>query len=277
MDHSTLEGPLDTRTGQEPVDGGAPDRRELIKIGLAALAGAGVSLLSAPPAYAAVGDAVKLGWLNTADNNSTVIISYTGNATLHLANTGSGVPLRLIPGGGVGAPNGSQHLLGELYTDSTGVLYRILAEGAPATWTRVNSTVLLDAPKRVIDTRWGLGGVEGPLVTGKVYTFPSFFTFAGIPTQAIGLIGNLTMVAPSGKKLVGGAWMAIVPATLPNRSNTPSGYPGVSTINAAVGTDAIANQFTVKVGTGPYDNRISIVKSGSMSLHAVVDIAGYII
>jgi hypothetical protein len=277
MDRSHLDRTPGAGAVPDPRDEKAPDRRELIKLGLAALAGAGVSALAPRRAYAAVGGAFTLGYNNDAEGNGTRIFTNRQGAALIVANTSSGAPLRLDPNAATGAPASATGNLGELYVDSMGVFYKCVAGGGPGTWARMNSTVLLDAPKRVVDTRTGLGGVEGPLVTGTVYTFPSFFSFAGIPTQAIGLVGNLTMVAPTGKKLTGGAWMAIVPAAYANRTDTPAGYPGVSTLNAGVGTNAVANQFTVKVGTGTYDNRISIVKSGTMGLHAVVDIAGYIV
>lgn len=114
--------------------------------------------------------------------------------------------------------------------------------------------------------------------SGKVYTWAPFLASVGIPEQATGLVGNLTMVAPSRTKLTGGGWMAIVPAQYANSTTMPSGYPGVSSLNTPTGTDACANQFTVALGTGSYAGCISIcMYSASQPYHAIVDVAGFIV
>jgi hypothetical protein len=174
--------------------------------------------------------------------------------------------LRLIPSGSYsGAPTFGTHALGEVYVDNKGVFYRAVAAGTPGVFMPMRSTVLLPAPVRVIDTRSGKGGVTGPL-PGMIWYNYSVLAAAGVPSQAVGLVGQL---------LDGKAWMAILPAT--HAAGSSASDPGVSTVNAGYNTYATANQFTCGVGTGTYAGRFSLVFKASMKLHAIVDIAGYII
>jgi hypothetical protein len=198
---------------------------------------------------------------------------------VHLGDNGS--HLMMYPSGVTGAPAAGSHAAGEIRLDHAQSLHRCLAPGTPGTWAPMRSMAFLTQPRRVIDTRTGLGvagGVAGPLIKDRIYTFPSFLGVAAIAAQAVGVVGNLTMVAQSGRNLEGRAWMAIVPGFYADGTSRPSSYPGVSTVNAGVGTDAIANQFTCKLGTGPRAGQISIVWSGSstVNVHAVVDVAAFL-
>lgn len=225
--------------------------------------------------------------LDTASGCSTarLVTVGTGPAVEAYSSSGYGVQasggkaqLYLTPNESSGPPTSDTHATGEVYVDTHGVRYRCMAGGSPGVWVEDRSTILLPAPVRAIDTRNGTGGIQGPLATNKVRTFPSFLSALGIPAMAVGLVGNLTMVAPAGL-LTGAGWMAIVPATLPNGTARTAAYPGVSTINTPTGTDACANQFTVKVGVYDYTGQISIVSYSArgQAYHALVDVAGYIV
>jgi hypothetical protein len=303
---------------QEPKDA-AISRRDVMRLGLATLAGMGVSAVAAPvPAFGAGGEAFILGQYNSSGLNGSSLDSTTSGCTLNITNSNSsdgqvlycsqnntsasqaaqirgntrvaallvenqytGVPLSILPKAYAGPPSTGYARRGDMMVDSNGVVWHCIAPGTivpsqPGTWVPVRSTVPLGTPRRVIDTRKGTGGITGRLVKKKVYTFPSFLAAAGIPQQAIAVIGNLTMVAPEGLKA--GAWMAIVPAVYNNGVTMPPGYPGVSTVNS-VPSDAIANQFTCSLGSGGHPGQVSIMWDGTSTVqpYAVVDITGYII
>jgi hypothetical protein len=220
--------------------------------------------------------------LRVQHDGTQVPAAYINNAgqgiTLSLDNDGTGSHLHFIGHTAAGAPTvaSGHHLAGSIWADVNNVLWHCVVSGTPGTWVPMRSTVPLDSPKRVIDTRYGTGGISGRLVKKRIYTFNSFLATAGIPTQAVAVIGNLTMVAPEGLK--SGAWMAIVPAKYNNGVTMPSGYPGVSTINSGP-SDAIANQFTCSLGTGAYAGKVSIMWDGTSNVqpYAIVDVTGYII
>lgn len=240
------------------------------------------------------GSAVN-GWIGNDMSGAAAVIGVTegmGTGVQGQSNgdgygvtaQGGRAPIWLVPGSSNGAPVGPNHVFGEVFVDATGALYKVVVEGTPAdegvtekpaVWVPMLSTVPLDTPVRLIDTRTGTGGFKGALSSGKVYNFKNLRGAHGIPATAVGLVGNLTMVAASGT-LDGAAWMAILPATKANGSLAPKGYPPTSTVNAPSGCLAIANQFTVAFAKGPYGGQISLVTNAKILLHAVVDVTAYI-
>jgi len=264
-----------------------PSRREMVRLGAAALAGAGMSLLAPPSAYAGSTDPLLLGEINSA-GNPTILKSSSDSRVFELDSDGDGSPTGSPTGSHlrfkslvVGSPTTGSHETGDLFCDLLGVHYRCVANGTPGTWTRVTSTILLDAPVRVLDTRTGHGGLHTPLASGIVCVVPYFVRPAGIPDQALGIVGNLTMITSTGRALKNSAWAAIVPAKLSSGIRAPEGYPGVYSLCVPAATSAATNQFTValhKHGSSITNNRVSIVTaSGTVKLHPVIDVVAYII
>lgn len=309
-------------------DGGARgrlDRRAAVKLAVAALAGAGASILSPSAAWATTGT-MQFGADNDAGPSKTQLLSSSTLGTLVVACSGTtsganaiygyvgpGMPtaaaivgksggsgpgvhgicenvtsgyglvaeggvaqLRLVPSDYYsGTPTFGAHQLGDVYVDKNGIFYRCVAAGSPGVFAPVRSTVLLPVPVRAVDTRNGTGGVFGPLPAMIWYNF-GVLAAAGVPSQAVALLGNLTMVAPSKSRLLDGkAWMAILPAT--HTAGSSASDPGVSTVNAGYNTYATANQFSVGLGAASYAGKFSVVFQAAMKLNFIVDIAGYVI
>lgn len=245
--------------------------------------------ISALTNNSSTGNAV-MAVIDNADSGGAAVLAQTngmGSGVEARSDKGYGVfaigtraPICLGIGNQAGAPMDPYHNYGEIYMDNTGVLFKVVTEGQPADegvvqkapeWVPFRSTVPI-TPVRIIDTRTGLGGVKGALPSAKVYNFKNIVGKNGIPTKAVGLVGNLTMVAATGS-LDGLAWMAILPAT---RAAGSTYNPPTSSVNAAYNCLATANHFTVSLGQGAYAGQISIVTNAKIGLHAVVDITAYI-
>ena len=165
---------------------------------------------------------------------------------------------------------------GELMRDVNGIIWASLPSGtAQAAWRRMN-TVRFDKadgsnavfkPVRVVDTRPSGGGVThqgpyaGPLLGGGTYTFPLTGTF-GIPSDAIGVVGNLTAVAYGSTQ----GYLAIFPA---GQTYTPGSDP--STVNYGPPSFAWANSFIVGIGSG---GAVSVYVYSTQ--HIIIDIVAYI-
>jgi hypothetical protein len=215
-------------------------------------------------------------------NDRPAVTARTSGTGYALHAEGGKAQLYLKPAATQGQPQTGSHLKGEVLVDSAARIWKCTADGTPGTWVEVGAettvpaglTTLLPVPVRVVDTRKGVGGFTGPMNKLTWYNFGNF-TASGVPAEAKGLVGNLTMVAPAGQMLNGRGWMAILPAA--HVDKTVASDPGVSTVNAGANTVAIANQFTVGLGTGGYTGKISLVFDSAQKLHALVDITGYII
>lgn len=101
------------------------------------------------------------------------VVAAGGVGQYGVAASGGRAPLRLIPGGTVGAPTGP-HDIGEIYVDSAGVFYLATAAGDPATWQRLYP---------------GVPGLE---------------TVTAISTSTAGDTESFPAVCPSGKFAIGG-------------------------------------------------------------------------
>ncbi len=119
--------------------------------------------------------------------------------------------LALGAGSGPGAPLTDQHFIGDIYLDSTFTVWVCTANGTPGTWTRLTrvangasggATTYLPAPVRLLDARSGANSGlvnRAALAGGELY----FLTVAGlgnsgIPSDAQGLICNVTVLGPDG-------------------------------------------------------------------------------
>jgi hypothetical protein len=115
-----------------------------------------------------------------------------------------------------------------------------------------SGVTLFEAPKRVVDTRSGIGGPAAPLAS---LVQREVTNLTGVPADATAVITNLT--ATEG---VSAGWMSAFPC---------GPVPPVSNVNYSAGQN-IANHAYVPIVNG----RFCLVSN--QQTHAVVDIAGYV-
>jgi hypothetical protein len=161
---------------------------------------------------------------------------------------GERAALRLVPSETNGAPTTGEHDAGEFVVDSAGQLHFCQIGGTPGTWIAIGAAApaleLLPTPERFVDTRNGLGGVQGPIAAGTTNNFAmtarngqSADASLQIPDDAQAIVGNLTVIGAGDSQ---GGYLTLWPSgPLPTVSNLNYG-PGV----------AVANSFTVGLGQG---------------------------
>ena len=229
-----------------------------------------------------IGPSVEAVNANTGNGQPSVaaVTHGTGPAVYGQSTSGYGAeldggvaPLLLTPASVAGPPTTGAHVLGELYVDSTGVLYRCAAAGTPGTWVPQYSTVPLPSPVRVLATPSGTGGISGPLVPGATVHTSSVLTGAnGIPAGAVGIVANLAVSGVGGALLNGFGVMTIFPAG--------TATPATANINAGAGCFALSNTVTVAFGTGANAGKVSIVWNGGGAVpnaQAYLDVTAYIL
>jgi len=141
----------------------------------------------------------------------------------------------------------------------------------PKAWRRLNS-VRIDSedgstffqPARIIDTRNGTGGATGARAANSTTTWGPFPGTNGIPTDAIGIVGNVTVTGFTGQ-----GFLAVFPA---GAAFNPNSSP--STMNYTTSW-AWANAFTVGFCVGASAGKISIY-TGFIATHVIVDVVAYI-
>ena len=163
------------------------------------------------------------------------------------------------------APTYSPNLY-EQVRDSNGVLW---IHNAAGVWRRVNSlrfdtadgTGGFFAPFRLVDTRDNGGAPKGSntVSTYPVPTSPRATGASAIPADAVGVVGNVTAVGYSA-----GGYLTVYPAGV---------VVNGSTVNFITGQYAIANAFTVGLGSG---GAISVFVGSAAPSHFIIDINGYI-
>ncbi|MDQ6885534.1 MAG: bZIP transcription factor [Candidatus Dormibacteraeota bacterium] len=168
----------------------------------------------------------------------------------------------------------------EQVRDGNGVLWvsQLAASGSPnaAYWRRLNSTIPI-TPSRIVDTRNATGGIQGPLAAGSTYTWgpvPGATILGGanngkpngVDAHAIGLVGNVTVTSYPGN-----GFIAVFPGGVVYDPNTSP-----STLNFSSSEWALANAFTVLLGTGANAGKFSIYVGGN-STHVIVDIVAYLV
>jgi hypothetical protein len=162
---------------------------------------------------------------------------------------------------------------GEVVRDANSVLWASRTSGAGvAGWRRLN-TVRVDRadgsnlafqPARIIDTRTGAGGATGVRAANSYTTWGPFPGTNGIPSDALGIVGNVTVTSFTGQ-----GFLAVFPAGSFYDPNTSP-----STMNYSTNW-AWANAFTVGFGTGANAGKITIYV-GSIATHVIVDVVAYI-
>ena len=190
-----------------------------------------------------------------------------------------GVTAQLEPAERTGPPTAvaeglTQYRIGSLAFDEVGDLWTCVATGAPGTWTRLlredtaPGRVVPITPIRALDTRSPGGRASGaPAIPGQrtgalrggqaITLDPA--GIGPIPTTATGLVGNATVITPSGT-----GFLRILPAgaTVP-----------ASSFDFTTGRN-VSNGFT----TGITATGLTALAptSASTRYHLVLDIAAYI-
>jgi serine protease len=113
-------------------------------------------------------------------------------------------------------------------------------------------------PDRLLDTRSGMGGVTGPIPSKSARTFQ--VTGGVVPTGAIAVTGNLTVVGQTGA-----GYLFIGPAADNN--------PASSTLNFPAG-DTRANAVTVGLGAGGTLSFTYVGHAGTTA-QVLFDVTGY--
>lgn len=146
---------------------------------------------------------------------------------------------------------------------------------ASANWRRMNSlrvdkpdgSGIPFAPARVLDTRSATGPTGGaPLVAGVTASFGAFTGTNGIPSDAIGIVGNLTVAS-----YTGAGYIAIFPAGIP--------WPGNASLNfgGEFASSGWGNFFVVGFGTGANAGKVSLYLSNNgITCHAILDVLAYL-
>jgi hypothetical protein len=197
------------------------------------------------------------GLFASVNNPETAILGQnlgTGIGVASFSVNGYGVqasgglaPIFVVPAASSGPPSSGSHQVGELYTDSNGAVYKCMGSGSPGVWVPMNAVVPLQVPVRVVDTTKGTGGITGPIMSGHTYTTTSIVGSNGIPTGALGMVGNLT-ISGNGSLLNGYGVLNLFSTGL----LVP---PKTASLTSGAGCFAISNSVTVRFGTntvGPH-------------------------
>jgi hypothetical protein len=163
--------------------------------------------------------------------------------------------LSLVPQTTAG-PATDESLKGDILVDSAGVLWLCIADGTPGTWIRVShgGMRLLSSPVRFLDTRnTGSGGM---FTAGQVRELT--VTGNGVPTNAVGVFGNLVVVGT-----VGRGFGAVYPFDGTRGGTSNILWDGPS--------QRVATFFVSRITSG----KVKIEMS--QPTHAAVDITGFIL
>ena len=215
-----------------------------------------------------------IGWTSAlVPSNATAI---TGNLTVTNATSDGFVTLGPTV---TSAPSTSTVNIRKAHNTANGVTVALKSGKLQAVWcgtTGSSADVILDitgyftadasglkfyqiAPYRVLDSATNVG-LSGTFATGTAQTLPVGGT-GGVPTDAAGIAGNLTVIAPSSN-----GFAFIAPLI--------SGAPSSSTVNTTPGVDA-ANGLDVSLdGSG----HVMIIWVGNVTgshAHLQLDINGY--
>jgi hypothetical protein len=203
-----------------------------------------------------------VGVLGCAHSGEGVI----GISTLSYGGVFNGglAPIQLVPHPLTGAPTTGNHGPGEIYVDAASTLWVCIGPGMPGVWvrlTRVNSGAAggaihyLSTPVRLLDARSGASSGlvnRGALAGNEVYTFAvAGLGGSGIPSDAQGLIANVTVLGPSGA-----GNLSLFPAggAVPTVASMTFGQPGLflaNGVNVAIGSGGAINIQNQSGGTTP--------------------------
>jgi hypothetical protein len=137
--------------------------------------------------------------------------------------------------------------------DKDSVLWLSNVDGL--TWRRVNSVIPLQ-PFRKYDSRPNArpaNSITTLQIGGQ----------NGIPTDAVGVFGNLTALGPAAD-----GFLIMYPAG--------QGVPNVNSLNYNRGVTALSNHVVCPLGTGANSGQVSIYVSGNGATNIIFDVQGYI-
>jgi hypothetical protein len=195
----------------------------------------------------------------------------TGNSPAGRGGAFSGglVPLYLQPGGSAGAPPFVGYAVGDVYVDNTGVFFIRTTTG----WVRLTGVQsgmhggaisYLSTPIRLLDARSSASSGlvnRGPLAGNELYAFAvAGLGGSGIPTNAQGLIGNVTVLGPSS-----GGNLSLFPAG--------GATPTVASMTFGTAGLFLANGVNVAIGSG---GAINIQNQSSGTTPLVLDAVAYV-
>ena len=226
----------------------------------------------------AAGDASSFGVLGLSpDGFGVVALSDTG---VSLVAGGAGRFQQSLTGA-LGAPAAGSHAAGEQVRDSAGDMYICTTAGTPGTWRKMTAQApgfansggsinLLATPIRLLDTRPGTSApinngfvrVAGNTtlalqITGTTVATP--FGSLSVPAGSKGVIGNLTIIGPSGD-----GYAQVWPSGAPPTTSTINYGP----VNA---NPAIANSFTCGLTAAGKLNILTFATA-----HVLFDVAGFV-
>jgi hypothetical protein len=192
-------------------------------------------------------DAARPGWVAARPTGAT------GPATSNLSTRPGGVraALALVPLGPDGAVELVSHAGGPLVADVVGFV-----TGPVAAMAEAGLYVPVPSPIRVVDTRDGASGASR--LAGGQWVRVGAGGRSGIPANAAGLLGTLTMVGPSRPGFTT-AW--------------PDGgaMPPTSNVNAEGRGGAVAAGLLTGLGAGGF------LLQANVSADLVVDVAGWLV
>ena len=232
------------------------NRRALLRASGVVAGIAGITAAQAPSAAAAAGDPLLLGANNDADTTITTLISSTWMPTLILANSGTGVPLRLAERSDPGFVESGD--LMNVHGDFRFAHGKVIG----SVYTSVSASQLIPVtPFRAVDTRTTAGRAK-------------IVNRAGNLDSAGRLIGGHTIQIDLGDEVFLGT---AVYANLTVTQAVSSGYltlwpagtrPGTSTLNYAAG-QTVAN-FSV---SGLSSDTVRVY--ASRTTHVLLDVVAF--
>jgi hypothetical protein len=178
-----------------------------------------------------------------------------GSGGIDLAAIGNGrilqlsLPNTMLTNGSAGPPKYQPNQY-EQVRDGNGVIWVSNPFGG---WRRLNSVIPIP-PFRLYDSR--PVGARGP----NSVTTISVAGVGSVPTDAVGVFGNLTAIGPSAH-----GFLTMYPAG--------QNVPGVNSLNYSAGTPAWSNFVMVLLGNG----QVSVYVSGNGATNFLFDVGGYII
>ena len=120
------------------------------------------------------------------------------------------------------------------------------------------STFVSLAPQRIVDTRDGTGGVQGPLANESTTSF-QVIGAGGVPTGATSVVLNVTAVDPEGT-----GFFTVFPSGSPR--------PDTSNLNVVAGKN-VANLVVARIGA---DGKVNLYNFGGRA-HVIFDVTGYFV
>jgi len=176
---------------------------------------------------------------------------------------GTDTAISLTPTGTSGPPTATQSLKGDVMVDTDGVMWFCIADGTPGAWIKLSHGGVrpLAVPQRAFGARLLQGADQTARIGGAVQ---------GVPSNAVGIVGNLTVF-----DMLGGGFVTLFPAGAPRPSTSSINWNGPAAVPGA----AIANAFTVGLGA---NGGVSLfadatVAPGSPATNVLLDVTAYIL